>query len=231
MGKLPVLARVYIAVVASAGFSSIAAGIWFWQCDKPSRFLVYLAASLLCSGLKVRLPGIQGTMSVNYLVFVAGFIQLSLPETLMLGLASCLLQSFWYAKERPRAIQVVFNITSIAIAITGGYFIYHLDSVRLVGLETHPVLRLATATCAYYWLNTASIAVVIALTEHRSAFQTWKDSYFWSLSYYLLGASIADAPILLNKDWDWQMVLLVGPIVYVVYRSFRLETDMMGGDG
>src|SRR5713226_5719018 len=230
MGKLPILARVYIAVVACAGFSSLAAGIWFWQCEKPSRFLVYLAASLLCSGLKVRLPGIQGTMSVNYLVFVAGFIQLSLPETLMLGLASCLLQSFWHAQERPRAIQVIFNITSIAIAITGGYYIYNLDSARLAGFEIHSILRLAFATCGYYLLNTVSIAVVVALTEHRSAFETWKDSYFWSLPYYLIGASIADAPILLNKDWDWQMVLLVGPIVYVVYRSFRLYLDRIEGE-
>src|SRR5258708_4473447 len=148
MGKLPILARVYIAVVACAGFSSLVAGIWLWQCDKPSRFLVYLAASLLCSGRKVRLPGIQGTMSDNYLVFVAGFIQLSLPETLMLGLASCLLQSFWHATERPRTIQVVFNITSIAIAITGGYLVYHVDSARLAGFETHLILHMVDKVAA-----------------------------------------------------------------------------------
>src|SRR5258705_2661356 len=125
MRKMPMLARVYIALVAFLGLSILAVGLWFWQCQNPPRFLIYLALSLLCSGFKVVLPGIQGNLSVNYLVFVAGFIQLSLPETLAMGLGSCIMQSFWLAKARPQGIQVVFNVASIAIAISGGYWIYH----------------------------------------------------------------------------------------------------------
>ncbi len=102
MREMPTLARIYIALVAFLGLSSLAGGLWFWQCQSPTRFAIYLALSLFCSSFKVVLPGIQGNLSVNYLVFVAGFIQLSLPETLVLGLASCFLQSFRRAKVRPR---------------------------------------------------------------------------------------------------------------------------------
>src|SRR5713101_1658857 len=127
MREMPILARVYIALVAFLGLASLAGGLWSWQCQNPSRFLIYLALSLLCSGFKVVLPGIQCNLSVTYLVFLAGFIQLSLPETLAMGLGSCIMQSFWHAKARPQWVQVVFNVASIAIAISGGYSIYPLD--------------------------------------------------------------------------------------------------------
>jgi hypothetical protein len=92
MREMPTPARVYIALIAFTGLSCLAGGLWYWQCHNPVRFLVYLALSLLCSGFKVVLPGIQGNMSVNYMIFLARFIQLSLPETLALGLASCIMQ-------------------------------------------------------------------------------------------------------------------------------------------
>ncbi len=222
MREMPVLARVYIALIAFLGLSSLAGGLWFWQCQNPIRFLIYLALSLLCSGFKVVLPGIQGNLSVNYMIFLAGFIQLSLPETLALGLASCFMQSFWHAKARPHLIQVIFNIASIAIAITGGYGIYHLDWAPLIGIDLLPALRLGAAACAYYLLNTWSMALVVALTERKNVLLTWKESYLWSLPYYMLGASITGIPILLNKQLDWEALLLVVPVVYVIYQSFRL---------
>src|SRR5438445_527188 len=68
MRTLPILAKIYISLIVSLGLCSLALGLWFWRSDSPTRFLVYLAVSLLCSGMKVRLPGIQGNMSVKYQV-------------------------------------------------------------------------------------------------------------------------------------------------------------------
>jgi diguanylate cyclase (GGDEF)-like protein/putative nucleotidyltransferase with HDIG domain len=218
MRKMPILARVYIALVAILGLSILAGGLWFWQCQNLERFLICLALSLVFSGFKVVLPGIQGSLSVNYLIFLAGFIQLSLPETLALGLASCFMQSFWRPKARPHLIQVVFNLTSIAIAIGGGYWIYHFDSVRFFGFDLAAAIRLGAATCAYYLLNTASIAIVVALTEQKNAFRTWKESYHWSLPYYLIGGTL----VLLAQQLDWKVTLLLLPIVYVIYKYFHL---------
>ena len=49
------------------------------------RFFCYLAVAVLASGLKVQLPGIDGTMSVNFLFILLGVLELSLPETLVIG--------------------------------------------------------------------------------------------------------------------------------------------------
>ncbi len=224
MRNIPIPARVYIALIVLLGLSSLAGGLWLWQCQNLSYFFVYLALSLVCSGFKVVLPGIQGNMSVNYMIFLAGLIQLSLPETLALGLASCFMQSFWHATKRPHLIQVVFNVAQIAIAITGSYWIYHLDSVRFFGFDSHPALRLAAATCAYYLLNTVSIALVVALTEQKNAMRIWKNSYLWSFPYYLLGGSIVGGLLLFVKQLRWEGALLVAaPVVYGIFHSFRRD--------
>jgi putative nucleotidyltransferase with HDIG domain len=222
MRNIPIPARVYIALIVLLGLSSLAGGLLFWQCQNQPRFFGYLALSLLCSGLKVVLPGIQGSMSVNYMIVLAGFIQLSLPETLMLGLVSSFMQSFWHATKRPQLIQVVFNVAQIAIAITGGYWIYHLDSARFFGFDSQPALRLGAATCAYYLLNTASMALVVALTEHKNAMRIWKDFYLWSLPYYLLGASIIGGPLLFVKQSGWKVALFLAPFVYAIFHVFRM---------
>ena len=46
------------------------------------KFACYLVAALLASSLKVSLPGIEGTLSVNFLFTLLGILELSLPETL-----------------------------------------------------------------------------------------------------------------------------------------------------
>src|SRR6201987_5388252 len=50
----------------------------------------------------------------------------------------------------------------------------------------------------------------------------WSECYFWSFPYYLVGAGIAGLMSWINGIIDWQMSLLVLPVVYLIYRSYRL---------
>ena len=59
-----------------------------WQSADLARFVCYVAVAVLASGLKVQLPGIDGTMSVNFLFILLGIMELSLPETLVIGCAA-----------------------------------------------------------------------------------------------------------------------------------------------
>ena len=70
--------------------------------DLP-RFICYFLLALLSSGLKVSLPGVTGTMSVNFLFILMGIAELNLPQTLILGLGAATVQIFWHAKKAPEA--------------------------------------------------------------------------------------------------------------------------------
>ena len=70
--------------------------------------------------------------------------------------------------------------------------------------------------------NTLPVAAVISLTERRSLRKIWSDCYFWSFPYYLVGAGVVGMMSWLHGFTDWQTSLLTLPVVYLIYRSYRL---------
>ena len=59
----------------------------------------------------------------------------------------------------------------------------------LDGANSTPLLLIISA-CAYFFANTAPVSVVIAMSENISVRKIWKETYFWSLPYYLIGAAV-----------------------------------------
>ena len=98
---MPIKAKVYITLIIAVGLSIITTALFSWESQIPSRYVCYLLIASLASALKVRIPGITGTMSVNFLFILIGIIELSLPETLTMGCIATVIQSFWHAGKRP----------------------------------------------------------------------------------------------------------------------------------
>ncbi len=191
-----------------------------WESQDHTRLLCYLLAALLASRMKVSLPGITATMSVNFFFVLIGIAQLSLSETLLLGCSATYLQCFWNAEKRPLPIQVLFNVGNMACAIAAGYFTFHFTA--FAWLANSSALRLIAASSVFFVLNTLLVSGVVSLTEKKGVRQIWSECYFWSFPYYLVGAAIAALVSALNRYASWQTSLLVLPVVYWVYRSYRL---------
>jgi diguanylate cyclase (GGDEF)-like protein/putative nucleotidyltransferase with HDIG domain len=210
-------ARLYIGVVVALGSFVLAVGAMHPTSHQPIKFCCYLLVAVLASRLKVNLPGITGTMSVNFLFILLGIIELSFAETLALGCAAILTQCFY--RDRPRLVQVVFNTCATSFAIGLAYLVYH---VRLFHSEQNPPILLVATASTYFIANTIPVAMVISLTEHKSLRRIWSDCYFWSFPYYLVGAGVAGLVSWLNRTVDWQTSLLILPAVYLIYRSYRV---------
>jgi len=86
-------AQVFIAAMALAALGCFYIALSNWQSIDPLKFLSYLAVALLASSLKIKLPGINGTMSVNFLFILLGVLEMSFAETLVIGFAAVLVQS------------------------------------------------------------------------------------------------------------------------------------------
>ena len=78
------------------------------------------------------------------------------------------------------------------------------------------------AALVFFLANTLPISVVIALTENKSSRKVWSECYFWSFPYYLVGAAAVGLVGIINRRAGWQTSLLVLPLIYWVYRSYRL---------
>ena len=211
-------ARGFISAVLVCGTSVLTYTVLHGTSQDPLKFFCYLVIALVASRLKVNLPGITGTMSVNFLFLLLGVLELSFSETMALGCAAVVVQCF--DRERPAPIQVAFNVCSTALAIAATFVTYRYSLIhRAVG---NPSTLLFLAACVYFVSNTVPVAAVISLTERKSLRKIWSDCYFWSFPYYLVGAGIAGLMGWLNEYTDWQTSLLILPVVFLIYRSYRL---------
>ena len=215
---LPWRARLFISWIGLGGLLLLGYGLAHWQSHDPAQFVSYLAIAVIASRLKVKLPGIAGTMSVNFLFILLGVVELGFGETLAIACAATLAQCLF--SDRPRVFQVFFNICSVAIATAIAYstFQWTLRGMPVAGIA----VPLLAAASVFFFANTLPVAFVISLTENKRIQNLWSDFYFWTFPYYLVDAGIATLVGWLNRRVPWETSLLVLPAVYVVYRSYRL---------
>src|SRR3984957_3651237 len=213
-------ARAFIAAMASAGALCLAASLFHWQSDDLVKFVCYLIAAVLASPLKVILPGIEGTLSVNFLFTLLGVLELSLPETLLLVLASTLGQAYLRRQRQVKLVQFLFNWSQLTVSGTVAYAAYWLVVARV--LHAPGPLALLVGAITLFGCNTAAMSTIIGLTENKPISKVWNDSYLWSFPYYMVGAAAAGLVHFLNANVGWQSSLLVLPPIYLMYRSYRL---------
>src|SRR5579862_4074087 len=109
-----VFAKLYISFVVTAGLAILIYSGIHQSSKNIAEFICYLCIAILASRLKVSLPGISGTLSVNFLFILIGVLELSFAETLILGAGSMLAQCLY--PERPRGMQVAFNVCAGTIS-------------------------------------------------------------------------------------------------------------------
>jgi diguanylate cyclase (GGDEF)-like protein/putative nucleotidyltransferase with HDIG domain len=216
--EMSAVPRAYIAVVVTFGMVVLTYTVLHGKSQNPLKFLCYLVIALAASRLKVNLPGITGTMSVNFLFLLLGVLELSFSETMALGCAAVVVQCL--GRDRPVPVQVAFNVCSTALAIAATFSAYRYSMNHTA--VNNPSTLLFLAACIYFVSNTLPVAIVISLTERRSLRKIWSECYFWSFPYYLVGAGVAGMMSWLHDFTDWQTSLLTLPVVYLIYRSYRL---------
>lgn len=218
MSNMSAKAKTFLACVYILGAASCLSAFSEPHFPELMRFGGYLLVALLASGLKVSLPGLNGSMSVNFFFIILGVMELSLPETLIIGCTATLVQSFWRAMVRPRPVQLGFNVANMATAVYASYLAYYY-AAKIPG---HSVaLMVVAAACTYFLVNTVTVSVVIALAEGKPFRKTWKECHFWSFPCYLVGAAFAGLVSYVNHFISWQTSLLALPVIYWVYRYYR----------
>ncbi len=215
---LPLGAKAFIGLVIAAGTVFLLQAAIHQDSKNIAQFICYLGIAILASRLRVTLPGITGTLSVNFLFILVGIAELSYSEAITLGAISMLAQCFY--PNRPGAIQLTFNVCAGSLSTALAYLVYHNPLANT--LIVSPPLVLCLAASTYFIVNAGSIAIVISFSEGKPLRKILVDCYFWSFPYYLVGAGIAGAIGWFNHAFNWETSLLFVPAMYVIYRSYRL---------
>src|SRR5262249_8153899 len=156
MQRISLNSRIYIVAVVVIGAAQLVNGLVHWKSSKPVELLALLIMTLIASRLKVKLPGINGTMSVNvpFLLIVA--VRLSVSESLAIAALASLVQSIPAARGRTNFIQALFNFAAITNAVAAAAIAFAFASHHGLVLP----LSVAGAGAAFFLANTVQVALV-----------------------------------------------------------------------
>ncbi|MGA2415081.1 MAG: diguanylate cyclase [Candidatus Sulfotelmatobacter sp.] len=215
---LPLGAQVFIGLIIAGGMVSLLPAAFHQSSKNIAEFICYLLIAILASRMRVNLPGITGTLSVNFLFILVGIAELSYAEAVTLGAVSMLAQNFY--PDRPRAIQLTFNVCAGTLSTALAFLVFN-NARANAWIGIRPLL-LSLAASVYFVVNAGCIAATISFSDGKPLRRILVDCYFWSFPYYLVGAGIAAAISWFNHAFYWETSLLFVPALYVIYRSYRL---------
>jgi diguanylate cyclase (GGDEF)-like protein/putative nucleotidyltransferase with HDIG domain len=218
-------ARVLVAMVVIAAVAVLTNAAIFWHSPDLIKFGAFLSISLISAGARVLVPGVSGPLPLSYLFVLLGLVELTSSETILLAGLVAVVQCYWNQAQRPRISFVLLQVGVMIAAAAAAERVYHSGWFELS--DVHTSLRLALATLALFLINTAPIAKWTAILESGSFAGVWLSTSFWSLPHYLAGAVVIRAVSIAAHYVAWQTVLLTGPVVYLIYRSYRLYLNRL----
>jgi hypothetical protein len=191
-----------------------------WDLISWPELLAFLAVAILASFLKIRLPGVTGTVSLSFVVQLVALVELDLPELLLLAGVSAAVQSIWGSQYRPAPVQVLFNVAVLALSAGLSYAVFQGCQTSF-GLPL--LISLATATAALYFADTLLVAAVLCLVEEKPLSAIWQGCYYWSFPYYLVGTAFAAIMSSIGASEGWTVSFLALPLTALMYLSYRLQ--------
>ena len=182
--------------------------------------LAILGLAAATSRMKVKLPGIDGNMSVNLPFLLTAAVSLSTLETVAITLISTGVQCWPRHDAKFKPQQLLFNLSMMAFASSIASLVF--QSAWLHSGWTSTVMGLTLATLALFLGQTAPVATVIGLSEGSSIAHTWWNVAQLSFPYFVVSAGVTSMMQSISHHLGWEVAVVVFPVMYGIHRSYRL---------
>jgi len=183
--------------------------------------LAVLGLAAVTSRMKVKLPGINGNMSVNLPFLLTAAVNLSSLEVVLITCVSTAVQCWPRKGAKFNPQQMMFNLSMMAFATASANLMFHAGWLsRLQWSST--TLGLVLATLTLFLGQTAPVAGIVAISEGKSAAQTWRSLALLSFPYYVVSAGVTSMVQTVSSHLGWELALAVFPVMYVIHRSYKL---------
>ncbi len=212
-------ARIFVALIVVSGFLVLGDAVLNAKSMPTVRFVAFLLVACLAARLKIKLPGLTGTMSVNLPFILVAAAEMNTAEALAVGFISTLVQCLPRGKQKFSLVQAAFNCSTITLAAAATRFIYASPSVT--AMVPSPSLRLAIAAAGYALANTVPVAIVIRLTEAVSVVRTWVEMLQLSFPYLVASAGVAGLSLTIAQGIGWQVPVAVLPVMAGIFMSYK----------
>lgn len=188
--------------------------------------LAVLALAAASSRMKVKLPGVNGNMSVNLPFLLTAAVNLSAVEAVVITCISTMVQCWPRKSAKFNPQQMAFNLSMMVFATSGASLIFHAAS-QSQALWHSSTMGLALATITLFLGQTIPVAGIVATSESKSAVRVWMSVAQLSFPYYVVSAGVTSMVHAMTSHLGWGLALAVFPVMYAIHRSYRLYFTAM----
>jgi diguanylate cyclase (GGDEF)-like protein/putative nucleotidyltransferase with HDIG domain len=222
--RLGLAPRAAAVAIQLFGLATLLWNLARWRHPDPGLFLGYLAVATAAAALRIRLPGLAGSLSLDFFFVLICIPQLSLAETLLIACAGALTQDLIYLKPR-RIFLILFNVAVAAIATAAAAALY--TALASSGSLDRSPLLLVIAAMALFAATTLPPALLLSLAAGRGFWDCWRENYFWTFPHYLAGGGAAGLLGLIGSRSGWEMALLIVPVLFWMHHSYRYYREQL----
>lgn len=188
--------------------------------------LAVLVLAAVTSRMKVKLPGINGNMSVNLPFLLTAVVSLSAAEAVVITCVSTMVQCWPRKNAKFNPQQMAFNLSMMPFASCIASLMFHAEWLR--GMHwSSSTLGLALATATLFLGQTAPVAAIVAVSEGKAAGQIWWSLAHLSFPYYVVSAGVTTMVQAVSSHLGWGLALAVFPVMYGIHRSYKLYFGRM----
>jgi len=208
--------EIAVTAMAAAGVSAAGYAALHSKISNPMEAVALLIVTMVASRLKVKLPGVTGSMSVNlpFILLAAG--RLSMIEAVVIGCVAGLVQSY-PSKQGFSTSKVIFNVANLAVTLLAAC----ASIAFCAGQPALTGLSLMVAGLVYMVCNTLPVAGVIMATEGSSFFSVWNSILQMTFPYFALSAALATVAFGMSDRLAWQLGAAMLPVMALVWNSYR----------
>lgn len=188
--------------------------------------LAVLALAAASSRMKVKLPGINGNMSVNLPFLLTAAVNLSAVEAVIITCISTAVQCWPRKAAKFNPPQMAFNLSMMVFATSAATLLFHAVS-RSSSLWHSSTLGLALATITLFLGQTAPVAGIVAISEGQPAGHVWLSLAQLSFPYYVVSVGVTSMVQAMSFHLGWGLALAVFPVMFAIHRSYRLYFSAM----
>ena len=199
-----------------------------WRRNEPEKYTCYVIAALVACGLKVRRPGINGEVSMNYLFVLLALLDLNLQETLAISSLAVVILA---AVQRPAGLSgerrggaealadTFATLVSSGCSILAAQWVFH--SPLLASEAVEPTVRFVGAAVASFVGFNLPAAALLAITYGGNVHKVWQACYVWTLPYYVLAGALIGFYGSTRPSLGLQSLALILPLVFLFYQTYR----------
>jgi hypothetical protein len=211
----------FIGAMVLAAVGGVAYASFASHTLHPSYAATLLLLAALTSRMKVKLPGIDGNMSVNLPFLLMAVVNLSALEAVLIAGVSTAVQCWPKGGSRPKPEQMIFNVSMVVFATSMASLIWNSGWLGRAAGASEPLI-LASTTAAFFLGQTAPVAGIIKLAEGAAMRRVWLSIVQLSFPYYVVSAGMNSMVNLIGHHMGWPAALLALPVMLGIYCSYRL---------